>query len=50
VRGRLIPARATGVLDPGDTFEGAVIAINRPLSACPANFLRFREAKVEFYR
>jgi hypothetical protein len=35
---------------PGDTFEIAVFAINGPISAAPANFLWFREAKVEFYR
>ena len=31
-------------------FEIAVFAINGPISAAPANFLWFREAKVEFYR
>ena len=35
---------------PGDTFEIAIFAINGPISAAPANFLWFREAKVEFYR
>jgi hypothetical protein len=35
---------------PGDTFEIAVFAINGPISAAPANFLWFREAKIEFYR
>ena len=35
---------------PGDRFEIAVFAINGPISAAPANFLWFREAKVEFYR
>jgi gluconolactonase len=35
---------------PGETFEIAVFAINGPISAAPANFLWFREAKVEFYR
>jgi gluconolactonase len=34
----------------GETFEIAVFAINGPISAAPANFLWFREAKVEFYR
>lgn len=38
------------VVSPGDTFEIAVFAINGPISAAPANFLWFREAKVEFYR
>lgn len=38
------------VVSPGDRFEIAVFAINGPISAAPANFLRFREAKVEFYR
>jgi hypothetical protein len=35
---------------PGERFEVAVFAINGPISAAPANFLWFREAKVEFYR
>ena len=33
----------------GERFEIAVFAINGPISAAPANFLWFREAKVEFY-
>ena len=35
---------------PGDNFEIAVFAINGPISAAAANFLWFREAKVEFFR
>jgi hypothetical protein len=35
---------------PGEQFEIAVFAINGPISAAPANFLWFREAKIEFYR
>ena len=35
---------------PGDEFVIAVFAINGPISAAPANFLWFREAKVEFFR
>ncbi|HZU88471.1 MAG TPA: hypothetical protein VE993_04360 [Stellaceae bacterium] len=35
---------------PGDRFEIAVFAINGPISAAPANFLWFREARVEFFR
>jgi hypothetical protein len=38
------------IVQPADKFEVAVFAINGPLSAGPANFLWFREAKVEFYR
>jgi hypothetical protein len=38
------------VVSPGDKFEIAVFAINGPISAAPANFLWFREAKVEFFR
>ncbi|HEX2828573.1 MAG TPA: hypothetical protein VHP37_19625 [Burkholderiales bacterium] len=38
------------VVSPGDTFEIAVFAINGPISAAPANFLWFREARVEFFR
>jgi hypothetical protein len=37
-------------VSPGDKFEIAVFAINGPISAAPANFLWFREAKVEFFR
>jgi len=37
-------------ITPGDRFEIAVFAINGPISAAPANFLWFREAKIEFYR
>jgi hypothetical protein len=37
-------------VEPGEKFEVAVFAINGPISAAPANFLWFREAKVEFYR
>ena len=35
---------------PGDKFEIAVFAINGPISAAPANFLWYREAKIEFFR
>jgi hypothetical protein len=35
---------------PGEQFEIAVFAINGPISAAPANFLWFREAKIEFFR
>jgi hypothetical protein len=38
------------IVQPGEKYEVAVFAINGPLSAGPANFLWFREAKVEFYR
>jgi hypothetical protein len=38
------------MVTPGEKFEVAVFAINGPISAAPANFLWFREAKVEFYR
>lgn len=38
------------VVSPGDKFEIAVFAINGPISVAPANFLWFREAKVEFFR
>lgn len=38
------------LVSPGDRFEIAVFAINGPISAVPANFLWFREAKVEFFR
>jgi gluconolactonase len=34
----------------GAKFEIAVFAINGPISAAPANFLWFREAKIEFFR
>ena len=35
---------------PGERLEIAVFAINGPISAAPANFLWFREAKIEFWR
>jgi gluconolactonase len=38
------------IVHPGERYEVAVFAINGPLSAGPANFLWFREARVEFYR
>ena len=38
------------VVQPGERYEIAVFGINGPLSAGPANFLWFREAKVEFFR
>jgi hypothetical protein len=38
------------LVSPGDRFEIAVFAINGPISAAPANFLWFREAKLEFFR
>jgi len=44
---RLVLSRSVA---PGDQFEVAVFAINGPISAAPANFLWFREAKIEFFR
>jgi hypothetical protein len=38
------------IVQPGDRFEVAVFAINGPISAAPANFLWFREAKIEFFQ
>jgi gluconolactonase len=38
------------IVHPGERYEIAVFGINGPISAAPANFLWFREAKVEFYR
>jgi hypothetical protein len=40
----------SAAVSPGEQFEVAVFAINGPISAAPANFLWFREAKVEFFR
>jgi hypothetical protein len=37
-------------ITPGDSFEIAIFAINGPISAAPANFLWFREARIEFWR
>jgi len=37
------------VTTPGENFEIAVFAINGPISAAPANFLWFREARIEFF-
>lgn len=52
VQGFNIPNRLVlgDAVSEGATFEIAVFAINGPISAAPANFLWFREAKVEFYR
>ena len=44
---RLVLSRTVA---PNDQFEIAVFAINGPISAAPANFLWFREAKIEFFR
>jgi hypothetical protein len=38
------------IVQPGERYEIAVFAINGPISAAPANFLWFREAKIEFWR
>jgi len=38
------------IVAPGEVYEVAVFAINGPISAAPANFLWFREAKIEFWR
>jgi hypothetical protein len=40
----------TEQVNPGDSFEIAIFAINGPISAAPANFLFVREAKVELFR
>jgi gluconolactonase len=37
-------------VNAGDKFQLAVFGINGPISVAPANFLWFREAKVEFYK
>jgi gluconolactonase len=37
-------------VNPGDKFQVAVFGINGPISVAPANFIFFRDAKVEFYR
>jgi gluconolactonase len=34
----------------GDKFEIAVFGINGPISVAPANFIFFRDAKMEFYK
>ena len=40
----------SAAIAPGEKFDIAVFAINGPISAAPANFLWFREAKIEFFR
>lgn len=53
IQGFNIPNRlilGDNLVTPGDKFEIVVFAINGPISAVPANFLWFREAKVEFFR
>ena len=37
-------------VNPGDKFQLAIFGINGPISVAPANFIWFREAKVEFYK
>ena len=52
IQGFNIPNRVLlgeNVIAPGDKFEIAIFSINGPISAAPANFLWFREAKVEFF-
>ena len=52
IQGFNMPSRLvlSTAVNPGDKFEIAVFAINGPISAAPANFLWFREAKIEFFR
>jgi gluconolactonase len=52
IQGFNMPSRLvlSTAVNPGDQFEIAVFAINGPISAAPANFLWFREAKIEFFR
>jgi gluconolactonase len=52
IQGFNMPTRLvlSTAVNPGDKFEIAVFAINGPISAAPANFLWFREAKIEFFR
>lgn len=35
---------------PGDKFQVAVFGVNGPISVSPANFVWFREAKLQFYK
>jgi len=37
-------------VNPGDKFQLAIFGINGPISVAPANFIWFREARVEFYK
>ena len=52
IQGFNMPSRLvlSAAVAPGDQFDIAVFAINGPISAAPANFLWFREAKIEFFR
>src|SRR5271166_1377255 len=52
IQGFNMPSRLVlgAAVAPGDQFDVAVFAINGPISAAPANFLWFREAKIEFFR
>jgi hypothetical protein len=52
IQGFNMPTRLvlSTAVNPGYKFEIAVFAINGPISAAPANFLWFREAKIEFFR
>ena len=51
IQGFNIPNRVVlaDAVTPGEKFEIAVFAINGPISAAPANFLWFREARIEFF-
>ena len=52
IQGFNMPSRLvlSPAVAPGEQFDIAVFAINGPISAAPANFLWFREAKIEFFR
>jgi len=52
IQGHNMPQRVVlgTAVKPGDTFKIAIFAINGPISIAPANFVWFREAKVEFFK
>src|SRR2546423_597420 len=52
IQGHTMPNRVVlgTSVKAGDKFQIAVFGINGPISIAPANTVRFREAKMEFYK
>jgi len=52
IQGFNMPNRVvlSNAVKPGEKFQIAIFGVNGPISVAPANFIFFREAKVEFFR
>ena len=52
IQGFNMPNRVvlTDSVKAGEKFQIAIFGINGPISVVPANFVFFREAKIEFYK